>query len=241
MRNIYRMPKAKSAHYLNRYIHFISSITNDQDLICEKHHILPRSMGGGDDMNNIIRLTPRQHYLAHWMLYKAYQSREMTAAFFSMSNQSNQHQHRRQYQSSKIYEQLRIAFRNDISISTTDRWTDPVYRQKHTDSNNNIKTKSLRSAKAKQLWQDPEYREKMLVLRKTAWSEGRIKRDHSKCGVRGENNPAKRPEVKAKNSGDNHYSNRSGYVRPTCPHCGKTTTVTNMKRWHGINCKSIIV
>ena len=33
---------------------------------------------------------------------------------------------------------------------------------------------------------------------KQAWDEGRVTRDHSKCGKRGSENPACRPEVKAK-------------------------------------------
>ena len=33
---------------------------------------------------------------------------------------------------------------------------------------------------------------------KKAWDEGRFIRDHSKCGVRGERNSSKRPEVRAK-------------------------------------------
>lgn len=33
---------------------------------------------------------------------------------------------------------------------------------------------------------------------KKAWDEGRVTRDHSKCGTKGELNPAKRPEVREK-------------------------------------------
>lgn len=33
---------------------------------------------------------------------------------------------------------------------------------------------------------------------KKAWDEGRVNRDHSKCGSKGNNNPTKRPEVKEK-------------------------------------------
>jgi hypothetical protein len=36
----------------------------------EKHHILPRSMGGGDDPENLIALTPEDHFFAHLLLAK---------------------------------------------------------------------------------------------------------------------------------------------------------------------------
>jgi hypothetical protein len=197
-------------------------------------------MGGSDHISNLIDLTPRQHYLAHWMLWKAYKSKEMTAAFFAMSNQNNQHQHRNFNLNSKIYEKLRIQFCDMISDSTKDLWENDAYREKHKITNMSEKTKKLRSKKAKELWQDPIYREKSIEARKKAWAEGRVNRDHSKCGSKGDKNPSKRPEVRAKNSGNNHYSNRDGYVKPTCTHCGVSSTPTNIKRWHGDNCKMLI-
>jgi hypothetical protein len=38
----------------------------------EKHHIIPRCMGGSDDENNLVRLTPEEHYVAHQLLVKIY-------------------------------------------------------------------------------------------------------------------------------------------------------------------------
>lgn len=36
----------------------------------EKHHILPKSMGGLDNKENIVELTPREHFIAHLLLVK---------------------------------------------------------------------------------------------------------------------------------------------------------------------------
>ena len=38
----------------------------------ERHHIVPRCMGGTDDINNLVPLTPEEHYLAHLLLMKIY-------------------------------------------------------------------------------------------------------------------------------------------------------------------------
>lgn len=38
----------------------------------EWHHIHPRSLGGGDEDSNLVELTYREHYLAHWLLTKIY-------------------------------------------------------------------------------------------------------------------------------------------------------------------------
>jgi len=72
-------------HHLNRYKKFIDALKNQRiDGYFEKHHIVPRSMGGGDDASNIICLTLRQHYIAHWMLWKAYGGK-MAIAFDYMN------------------------------------------------------------------------------------------------------------------------------------------------------------
>lgn len=36
----------------------------------ERHHILPRSLGGSDEAENLIRLTPEDHFFAHLLLAK---------------------------------------------------------------------------------------------------------------------------------------------------------------------------
>lgn len=41
-------------------------------LYYEKHHILPRCMGGGDDDHNLVYLSFKEHYMAHYLLTKIY-------------------------------------------------------------------------------------------------------------------------------------------------------------------------
>jgi hypothetical protein len=38
----------------------------------ERHHILPKCMGGNDEPHNLIRLTPEDHYFAHLLLAQAH-------------------------------------------------------------------------------------------------------------------------------------------------------------------------
>ena len=40
---------------------------------CERHHIKPSSLGGNNDKDNIVRLYPREHYIAHLLLFKKYE------------------------------------------------------------------------------------------------------------------------------------------------------------------------
>jgi len=57
-------------YYAAKYKKFIQSRRlRELPAICERHHIVPRSIGGTDDPENIISLSPREHYLAHLLLY----------------------------------------------------------------------------------------------------------------------------------------------------------------------------
>ena len=40
----------------------------------EVHHIIPRCLGGTDDITNLVRLTYREHYIAHWLLTKIHKT-----------------------------------------------------------------------------------------------------------------------------------------------------------------------
>lgn len=42
----------------------------------ERHHILPRCMGGGDDDENIVQLTPEEHFTAHVLLLRIHKDTE---------------------------------------------------------------------------------------------------------------------------------------------------------------------
>lgn len=54
----------------------------------ELHHILPRSLGGADEPDNLVRLTYREHFLVHWLLTRMLSGgslRKMQRALFAMT------------------------------------------------------------------------------------------------------------------------------------------------------------
>ena len=76
-------------HYLNRYIRLIEHWSNQtipEETYTEIHHICPRSMFPELDKekSNLITLTGRQHFIAHWLLWKIYRNKSMSMAFFNM-------------------------------------------------------------------------------------------------------------------------------------------------------------
>lgn len=66
-------------NYTNIYMSLITKAKlknriKDVKVSLEKHHILPSCIGGGDEPENLVLLTPREHFVAHKLLVKMYPS-----------------------------------------------------------------------------------------------------------------------------------------------------------------------
>jgi hypothetical protein len=57
----------------------------------EKHHIIPKCMGGTDDKHNLVFLTPEEHYVIHQLLIKIYPDNHslIKAAVMMIPNRPN--------------------------------------------------------------------------------------------------------------------------------------------------------
>lgn len=65
----------------------------------ERHHVVPRCLGGPNTKGNIVTLTAREHFVAHWLLAKIHGGR-MWAALMSMSA-------RKRYANGRLYSAAR--------------------------------------------------------------------------------------------------------------------------------------
>lgn len=59
----------------NKYTRWYYSIINNAQArttleYSEKHHIIPKSLGGNNDEENLVQLTAREHYVCHLLLTK---------------------------------------------------------------------------------------------------------------------------------------------------------------------------
>jgi len=54
----------------------------------ERHHILPKSMGGTDEDDNLVYLSLREHVLAHHLLWRMHRNPSMAFAFTMMSRRA---------------------------------------------------------------------------------------------------------------------------------------------------------
>ena len=109
-------------HYFNRYRKFISNILRLNRVldIKEQHHLIPKSLEGSDNKRNLIKLTPREHYICHYLLYKGIINPTTCRAFFYMSTSGRWGKKL----TSKQYEKLKIDF---------------IYHQRHMSKKTRIK------------------------------------------------------------------------------------------------------
>lgn len=59
--------------------------TFDDNEYFEVHHIQPKSIGGTDDSENLVKLSAREHFVAHWLLFRLYPTNKQIAAAFHIT------------------------------------------------------------------------------------------------------------------------------------------------------------
>jgi hypothetical protein len=92
------------------------------DEYSEIHHIIPKSLGGSNKSSNLVKLTAREHFIAHMLLIRITQDKQQTkmrfAIFRMMSNTHNKLKN-----NSRYYEIARkenaIALKNKIVTPET--------------------------------------------------------------------------------------------------------------------------
>lgn len=50
----------------------------------ESHHIVPKCMGGENGKSNLVRLSPREHYIVHKLLHKEYRTKPLAYAYVAL-------------------------------------------------------------------------------------------------------------------------------------------------------------
>ena len=56
--------------YTKWYFSLCTTRNNTNKKLCETHHIIPKSLGGGNESSNLVSLTFREHFIAHKLLTK---------------------------------------------------------------------------------------------------------------------------------------------------------------------------
>jgi len=181
----------------------------------EKHHVIPKSLGGNNSSNNLVVLTAREHFICHQLLTKMVQGvprQKMCYALHAMSYLRA----KSRYVNSKVAESIKIECAKLRSIARKGilvgdknynyghKWTEEQRDKMRGHTRNVGKTKAPFTQETKD-----KQRESALVR----WTD----------------------EERAKFSA---YKLDNKIIK-ACPHCGKPVDVANYSRWHGDNCKTL--
>lgn len=186
----------------------------------EKHHIIPECMGGLDEEDNLIYLSPREHFVAHLLLCKMHPTSPALAYAVLAFKMSNAHQIR----TSRDYDFVRRIVSEDRSEKMKEKWKNPEYREKMSKMSLEVwdnrrkgifkkKKSRVSSEEAGKItseyytnkWKNLEFRSKMLDVLSKARGTGKT--------------VGPQPER-------------------TCPYCGKIGRGGPMTRYHFENCKT---
>ena len=186
----------------------------------ETHHILPKSLGGSNNKDNLVVLTAREHFICHRLLTKMTQGtakKKMHYAVVMMLVQ-NQNQQRNFKITSRTYEIIRKECNKSMK------------GYKHTEE-----TKE----KLKQSWTDERKKtfSKMYKGRRFGGSKPGVKRPNltgEKNGFFGKkHDPAFLERKRQSLLGVNPFAGKD----KICPHCNRSMNPGNYKQFHGDNCK----
>lgn len=96
----------------NKYYYWYQKIVHNSkstvDQYFELHHIVPRSLGGSDNKDNLVKLTAREHFICHILLTKFTTGQELHRMIYAakmMSTAKRGYQLR--YFNSRLYESIK--------------------------------------------------------------------------------------------------------------------------------------
>lgn len=96
--------------YTRWYYNIISNAQKSQrDGYTETHHIIPKSLGGDDSISNLVKLTPREHYICHALLVKMVDTPKHIRSMYAAFNMMHVGRNGKKY-TSKLYDYYKVKF-----------------------------------------------------------------------------------------------------------------------------------
>jgi len=230
-----------------------SSNRNKKEGVYEKHHIIPKCLGGGNNKENLVLLTPREHFIAHSLLIKFHSGKEkakLSFSLFQMCRKNSQHKRiisARQFELAK-----KLMSENCRGENAT------FYGRKHTDEAKLKMSKRMMGEK-NPLWKTAPWNKNKILGPLSIEQRHKI----SLANIGNNHSDETKAKISKRHSGvpktESHKLKISkkllGNIRSiesirqgadklkgkkqkilVCPHCQTSGGIT-MHRWHFNNCK----
>ena len=164
--------KAYDAIIANRKLNTPSGYT-------ENHHIIPKSLGGSNDPDNLVKLTAREHFIAHRLLAKIHGGKMWSALWLMCHGKTNSGKGLNV--SSRVYEIARIKHAQQVSEAFSGE-NHPNYKRPMAQDQKDKISESLKGRFSGEL--NPNHGKKHSAAVRRLISEKSKERNYS-----GENNP----------------------------------------------------
>jgi hypothetical protein len=221
----------------------------------ERHHIVPRSLDGSDDLSNIAFISPREHFICHWLLTKIYPTGEehwkMINAFRMMRAENPNQQRYSTKITSRVYENLKKEY-SALQSTRVSGENNPMYGRTHTEeakraiSKKNVGKKLTAQQIAKQIEsQTGRKRAPFTDEWRANLSASKQGKNNNRFGVEVSKETRRKigDKIRGRKQTDEEKLVRSlankGKTREKllCPHCAQLISVNTYPRWHGNNCR----
>lgn len=147
------------------YIGYVKTLDRSKkgSIYYEEHHIIPRCCGGSNDLSNLVLLTGREHFLAHYLLAKIYENTpykyKLSYAFIGMKRQRS---YQSRYLNSRLYEAYKKKY---AEISSENNKGQVPWNKGKTGIYSEETLKKIGDASSKKI-ASPTTRQKMSLVRK---------------------------------------------------------------------------
>ncbi len=180
----------------------------------ENHHIIPKCMGGSNELDNFVALTGREHFIAHLLLAKIYGG-PLVHALWLMSimgkYNSIHYEWARKQHSKQVSTYISAANKVKTICPHCNKEGGIAIMQRWHFHNCKLSPTYVKPAKMKRRSPTEETRNKISIAHKMNYENGYT------CFNKGK-------------------KQKRGVV---CPHCNKEGGAGQMSRWHFDNCKSL--
>jgi len=246
---------------MSKYEKWYASITQnaknrilDSDIYTEMHHVIPRSLGGDDNADNLVKLTAREHFICHWLLtkFKTGEDRHKMLNALRMMRAEKHGQERYTTKiTARVYESIKEEYSKLQSIKLKGKGNG-FYGKKHTDdAKERIRQKNL----GNQITEEQRFKitaSKLGKKREVFSDEWRANLSLAKQGennsrygavVTDETRKKIGDKIRGRKHTDEEKKRRADAIRglvrdkKQCPHCNQEVAVNGYARWHGDKCK----
>jgi hypothetical protein len=220
---------------MNKYEKWYNQITENAkhrtlDGYKERHHIIPRSLGGADTQDNLAELTAREHFICHWLLTKftsGESKAKMILALLMMKTDAPYQQRYHTKITARVYENIREEVGRINSERNKGR-VQPLHEKQNQIAAIIGRKRSPFSE---------EWKQKM--------SEAHKGEKNHRYGVAVSNETKAKMRAKAlgRKQSEETIRKKAEAVRGSkrekklCTHCDQLVAVNGYARWHGDRCR----